>query len=93
MLGCLTPSGAGTGSAALPVTVSLCRTDPVTGVCLAAPAPTVTAQVDGGATHTFGVFVRADGPVPLDYATSRVFVRFAHGSSIRGLTSVSVQTL
>jgi hypothetical protein len=80
-----------TGGATLPVSLSICETNPVTGVCLAEPAGSVTTTINAMATPTFGIFVRADGPVPFDPALNRVFVRFSSGGVIRGATSVAVR--
>jgi hypothetical protein len=85
-------ASADTGGASLPVTVSLCRTNPATGACTSAIGPTVTAQINSGETPTFGVFVKANGPIPLDHAASRIFVRFAEQDVHRGWTSVAAQT-
>jgi glucose/arabinose dehydrogenase len=81
---------ADTGIAALPLTLRVCQTDMVTGVCLSAPSPTVTLHLGTGATGSFGVFVTASGNIPFDPAANRIFVRFSEGSVTRGLTSVAV---
>ena len=84
---------ADTGTAFLPVTLSLCASDAVTGECLSAPASSVTSLIEAGATPTFSVFVSATGPVPLDPARNRVFVRFSDAAGVsRGSASVAVQT-
>ncbi len=83
---------ADTGDAALPVTVTMCQTNPADGTCSGAMSSTVTTQIGSGETPAFGVFVTASGPVPLDHTASRVFIRFTHQSTLRGLTSVSVET-
>jgi hypothetical protein len=84
---------ADTAGAALPLSILLCQTDPATGICLAAPAGSVTTTINANATPTFGVFVQATGNVPFDPAANRVYVRFRDGSGVtRGSTSVAVQT-
>jgi virginiamycin B lyase len=84
---------ADTGSTSLPVTLSLCRTDPSSGQCVAAPAATVTQTIAGGGTPTFSVFVQGSGKIAPAPATDRVFVRFKDASgTVRGETSVAVQT-
>jgi hypothetical protein len=84
---------ADTGVANLPVALSICETNPATGTCLAAPAGTVTTQINGNATPTFGVFVAGSDVVPFDPARHRIFVQFEDAAGItRGSTSVAVQT-
>jgi hypothetical protein len=82
-----------TGSAELPVAITLCQTNPSTGACLAAPAASVTTDIAASATPTFGIFVTATGAVPFDPADSRVFVQFSGSDgAVRGATSVAVAT-
>jgi len=84
---------ADTGTTILPVTLSLCASDPATGECLSAPASSLTTSIDAGATPAFSVFVSATGPVPLDPARNRVFVRFRDAAGVsRGSASVALQT-
>jgi len=86
-------TSASTRAAVLPLTLTLCQTNPATGACLASPTPTVTAQINAGQTPTFAVFVKANGTVPFDPAANRVTVRFRDtGGAIRGATSVAVRT-
>ena len=82
-----------TGGVPLPVTLSLCQTDPTTGVCLGAAAASVTTTIDANATPTFGIFVTGSGSVSFSPATNRIYVRFRDsGGVIRGATSVAVRT-
>ncbi|HEV8440638.1 MAG TPA: S8 family serine peptidase, partial [Methylomirabilota bacterium] len=82
-----------TGAASLPVTLTICQTNPISGACLAAPSVTVTTQINAGATPTFGIFVKGNGTVGFDPAAKRVFVRFKDGAGVtRGSTSVAVRT-
>jgi hypothetical protein len=84
---------ADTGAATLPLSLSLCQTNPSTGQCLAPPAASVPVTITAGATPTFSVFVSASGPVPFAPGTSRIFVRFLDGSGTsHGATSVAVET-
>ena len=84
---------ADTGGISLPVSISLCQTDPATGACLGAPAGNVITQINAGDTPTFGIFVTGVDAVPFAPASNRVFVRFkAADGSIRGATSVAVRT-
>jgi streptogramin lyase len=82
-----------TGTAQLPISLSICATNPSSGQCLAAPAASVTTTIAGDATPTFAVFVGGAGTVPFDPAGNRIFVSFADaGGAIRGSTSVAVRT-
>jgi hypothetical protein len=86
-------ASANTGETSLPVSVVLCQTNPVTSACISAIGPSVTTLVAPGATPTFGIFVTATGPVPLDPAANRIFVVFTDQTeAIRGRTSVAVAT-
>jgi CSLREA domain-containing protein len=86
-------AAADTGSASLPVSISLCQTDPATSQCISAIGPSVTTQVNADATPTFGIFVEGNGNVPFDPAVNRIFVRFKDSGNItRGSTSVAVRT-
>jgi hypothetical protein len=82
-----------TGTATLPVTVTVCQTNPTTGGCLQTPSATVSTPVNSGATPTFGIFVSASGTVPFDPANNRIYVTFTDSTNtIRGETSVAVET-
>lgn len=83
---------ADTGNASLPLILSLCQTEPVTGACLTAPADHATVEVQNNQTVTFSVFAQAMGVIPFNPANSRVFLRLASDSMIRGATSVAVST-
>jgi hypothetical protein len=84
---------ADTGAATLPVSLSLCQTDPQTAQCMSPIGPTVTTQINGGGTPTFSVFVSSTAFIAFDPANNRIFVRFKDGQGItRGSTSVAVQT-
>jgi hypothetical protein len=84
---------ADTGSASLPLTITICQSNPSTGVCLQAPTPAVTTSIASNTTPTFVVFVAASGSVPFDPANSRIFVKFTDsGGAVRGETSVAVAT-
>jgi hypothetical protein len=56
-------AGANTGTANLPVTLTICQTNPTSGACLAAPAPSATTDIPPGATPTFGIFVTGSAAV------------------------------
>ena len=83
---------ADTGATSLPLTVSLCETNPATGQCISAIGGSVTTTINANATLTFGIFVQGNGNVPFDPAANRVFVRFNSGAVTRGSTSVAVRT-
>jgi len=86
-------ASADTGGASLPVSLTLCATDPVTGACLASPASSVATQITANATPTFGVFVTATESVTFDPARNRIVVRFVDSGRVtRGATSVAVRT-
>ena len=86
-------ASADTGSASLPVNISLCETNPATGQCLSGISSSVTTQINANATPTFGIFVQGNDNVPFDPAANRVFVRFKDGGAVtRGSTSVAVRT-
>jgi hypothetical protein len=83
---------ANTGSTALPVTLSLCETDPASGMCLQSPSSSVTTGIATNATPTFGIFVTGGGAVPFNPAINRITVQFTDsGGAIRGSTSVAVE--
>ena len=89
----LITASADTGGVPLPVTLTLCQTNPTTGVCLGAAATNVTTTIDANATPTFGIFVTGSGSVSFSPATNRIYVRFRDsGGVIRGATSVAVRT-
>ena len=84
-----------TAQATLPLTLSLCQTDPATSVCINPAQPTqdsLLVEIVAGDSPTFAVFVNATGPVALDPASSRIFLRFTDQlGEVRGATSVAVQ--
>ena len=85
------------GLAVLPVTATICQTNPATGVCLQAPEQTQFVTLPAGSTATFSVFVSATGAVPLDPTDSRIFVRFIEFDETqeilvsRGSASIAVE--
>jgi hypothetical protein len=83
---------ADTGSASLPVTITLCQTNPRTAACLATPAASVTTSIAQGGTPTFSVFVTASSGITLAPASNRVFLRFKVNGIEVGATSVAIQT-
>jgi hypothetical protein len=96
----ITVSGDTGGNAALPMTITICQSDPATGACLAAPTSTVTLTIETNATPTFNIFVE-DNSVPdpsgagrFDPEVNRIYLRFRDQEGIvRGSTSVAVLVL
>ena len=82
-----------TGSATLPLSATLCQSNPGTGQCLAPPSTSVALDYAAGATPTFSVFLQSTGVIPFAPAASRAFIRFKDASSgLHGSTSVAVET-
>jgi YVTN family beta-propeller protein len=78
----------------LPITLTLCQSNPSTGACLAAAAPSVPVTFATGATPTFSVFVTPSGTIPFSPANYRIFLRFIDTNGVsHGSTSVAVRTL
>jgi len=86
---------ADTGGANLPVVLSVCQTNPVSGACMnpIVPGPSATLQTDALDTPTFAVFVQGAGDILFSPATSRLFLRFktASGATV-GSTSAALRT-
>jgi probable HAF family extracellular repeat protein len=86
-------ASANTGGATLPLTITICQTNPQTGACLQTPAASVTTTINANATPTFAIFVAASAAVAFDPANSRILVQFVDsGNAVRGETSVAVET-
>jgi YVTN family beta-propeller protein len=86
-------AAANTGMANLPVTLTMCQTNPTSGACMTAPTPSVTIDIPPNATPTFGIFVTGSAPVADMPGVNRIFVTFADsGGTLRGETSVAVRT-
>jgi hypothetical protein len=86
-------AAANTGTATLPVTLTICQTNSSTGACMASPTPTVTTDIPPNATPTFGIFVAGSGTVSNSPGVNRIFVTFTDASGVlRGETSVAVRT-
>jgi hypothetical protein len=80
-------------NASLPLTTTVCQTDPNTAQCLSTPAPTVTATVGQNQSTTWSAFLQASGPIAIDPANNRVFFEFVDaGGIVRGSTSTAVTT-
>jgi virginiamycin B lyase len=82
-----------TGAATLPVNVTICQTNPATGVCLAPPAPAVTSTIGADGTAAYGVFVNGLANVPFSPAGNRIYLVFSDpDGTVRGSASVAVRT-
>ena len=82
---------ADTGSASLPVSFTLCRTDLATAACVAPPAASVTTSMGHNEPAGFAVFVTSTARIPFDPGASRIFLRFQDGAgAVRGATSLAV---
>jgi hypothetical protein len=82
-----------TGDATLPVTATICQSDPVTAQCMAPAASSISTGFPASSTPTFSIFVKATGAVPFAPAGSRLFVRFKDATGVsHGVTSVAVRT-
>lgn len=82
-----------TGNATLPLTLTLCQTNPQTAACLATPTSSLTVNIAAGATPTFSIFGVASGTIAANAAANRIAVHFTDSSgNLVGATSVAVQT-
>jgi probable HAF family extracellular repeat protein len=81
-----------TGSATLPITVTVCQTN-TAGACMQTPSAKVATTISSNATPTFGIFVSASNTVAFNPTNNRIFVTFTDSTNtIRGETSVAVET-
>ena len=84
-----------TPDATLPISLTLCETDPATSVCINPAVPSVEpviVDIAEAGSPTFAVFASADEAIALDPANNRVFLRFSDELGlVRGATSVAVQ--
>jgi hypothetical protein len=71
-----------TGAATLPLAISLCQTNPMSGVCISSIGSTVTTTINATATPTFAIFATASGSVPFVPQTNRIFVEFTDANEI-----------
>jgi streptogramin lyase len=82
-----------TGGVSLPLSLSICPTNPVTAACLTPPAPTAQVTINANETPTFSIFAMASGVIPFSPGVNRIFVQFSDsGGAIRGSTNVAVET-
>ena len=84
---------ANTGGVTLPLSISLCQTNPASGQCTSSVGPSVSTTINANATPTFAIFATANATVPFVPQTNRIFVLFTDaGGTVRGATSVAAQT-
>jgi hypothetical protein len=89
---------ANTGNANLPVTLTICQTNPSTAACInpLTAGPSATMTIAAGEQDAFLVTVKGSGTIPFDPANNRIVINFHEGSTInspvRGRTSVAVRT-
>ena len=77
----------------LPLTATVCETNPTTAECKQSPGPSVTRTFDHNETATFTVFLKASGTIPPDFANNRVLLEFVDTDGVvRGSTSAAVAT-
>jgi hypothetical protein len=81
----------------LPLTATVCQTDPNTGQCLSPPSSSVPVTVNHNQNTTWTAFLTANGTIPVDPAHSRVYFEFYDDNlgspgTIRGSTNVAVTT-
>ena len=77
--------------ASLPLTLTICQTNPVTGQCLQPPTASVSATFLANATPTFAIFAQATGPIAFIPQTNRITVQIL-AVGVAGETSVAVET-
>jgi hypothetical protein len=81
---------ANTGSAALPLVISIQETDPGTGAII---GDHILQSVGAGENRTVAVFVTFNGCVNFDPAANRIFIEFRDASNnVVGSTSTAVST-
>ena len=81
---------ANTGTAILPLSISISETDPATGVVI---GDHVLQSVGAGDNRTVAVFVTFNGCVPFDPAVNRIFIEFRDAANnVVGSTSTAVST-
>ena len=81
---------ANTGSAILPLSISISETDPATGVVI---GDNLLQTVGAGENRTVAVFVTFNGCVNFDPAANRIFIEFRDASNnVVGSTSTAVST-
>src|SRR5262249_3527037 len=78
----------------LPLTLSICQSDPTNGTCVnpPTPEPSATVVVAQNQSVVFSTFVQGQGTaIPYDPGNSRIFVLATQSASPVGGTSVAVK--
>ena len=93
--GALITATADTGTVVLPVTLSLCQSNPTTGVCINPTTPTsrVNVQINANETPTVAIFAQGSGNIAFSPGVNRINVKFkTQAGGTVGSTSVAVFT-
>jgi phospholipase/lecithinase/hemolysin len=79
--------------ASMPLTATVCQTNPNNGQCMSTPAASVTTTINQGQNTTWSAFLQARGPIAADPANNRVYFEFVDSNGVvRGSTSTAVTT-
>src|SRR5262249_52951463 len=66
----------------MPLTTTVCQTNPTTSQCLSPPAPTATATIGQNQNTTWAAFLQATGPIPQDPTANRVTFEFVDAAGV-----------
>jgi hypothetical protein len=78
---------------AMPLTATICETDPQTGQCKAPPAATVTRTMSQNEHTTWSAFVHASGAIAQDPVRNRLILEFVDADGVvHGAASTAVTT-
>jgi hypothetical protein len=74
--------------------LTICETNPSTGVCLSPPGASTTRSSPTNSVATYTIFVTGGGNVAFDPANNRLFMRVRDSNNVvRGATNVAVRTV
>jgi len=75
----------------LPISFSVCETDPATSLCISPLGDSVSTRINQNETPTFGVFIAGE-TFSFSPGVNRIFVRFRDSNGVvRGSTSVALR--